>query len=98
MRPLFSQQRLIFEFRASDWMTVVIKSVWSRSLLLLLLLPLLPQPPLPLPLPRVKMRALVKQINKFTTNKGCTVYILSLIRLQNLFSLVLKLRKIDRCV
>jgi len=76
-------------------MTSVIEPAWPRLLPLLLLL----LPPLPLlPLPRVKMRALVKLVNKFTTNKGCTVYILTLIRLQNLFSLVLKLHKIDRCV
>jgi hypothetical protein len=50
-------------------MTSVIEPAWPRLLLLLLLL----QQPLPLlPLPRVKMRALVKLVNKFTTNKVCT--------------------------
>jgi len=50
-------------------MTSVIEPAWPRLLLLLLLQPL----PL-LPLPRVKMRALVKLVNKFTTNKVCTLW------------------------
>jgi hypothetical protein len=48
--------------------------------LLLPLQPLLPLPLLPPPLLRVKMRALVKVINKFTT-KVCTVYILTFLQI-----------------